>query len=176
MGARHQSERRPGPARAGEACRNQRCRQPQPGLKPGTNGPDNPLAPGTEKTLAHEEESKEAAAPSSTVDVSAMVNAPQRMTITQQGDELRIHVTTADGQQVERSFKAGATQTIAWPNGGAEASTGWHGPVFIVTTRPKKGRMREDDYALDDAGHLILTVQTRKIDIKLVYDRVRTDS
>ena len=43
----------------------------------------------------------------------------------------------------------------------------------MVTTRPKKGRNREDDYALDDQGHLILTIQTRKVDIKLVYRHPR---
>lgn len=158
-----------GPAQAASASDH----TPAPFTKPGTNGPDNPLAAGTTNVLLHEGDP----APkthTTTVDASTVVSSPQSITITQHGSEVRIHATGADGRQEERTFTAGTTQTIAWPRGGAEARSGWNGPVFIVTTHPKKGRSREDDYALDDAGHLILTIQTGKIDVKLVYDRAQT--
>ena len=43
---------------------------------------------------------------------------------------------------------------------------------------PKHGGWREDQFALDDEGHLIMTTQTRggrqaSVEMKRVYDRVR---
>jgi hypothetical protein len=158
---------------AAQSARDDRDNTPTAFGKPGSKGADNPLAAGGTNSVLHEGDSA-SATPASQVDASAMVDAPQRMSITQHGSEVHIQAATADGQQVARSFKAGATQTIPWPHGGAECSAAWRGPAFVVTTRPKKGRNREDDYALDDQGHLILTIQTRKLDIKLVYGRPRT--
>jgi hypothetical protein len=155
------------------SAREDRDKTPSPFGKPGSNGPDNPLAAGGTSSMVRERDGA-TATPAVQVDASAMVDAPQRKSITQHGSEVHIQAATTDGQQVSRAFKAGATQTIPWPRGGAECSAAWRGSAFVVTTHPKKGRTREDDYALDDQGHLILTIQTRNLDIKLVYDRART--
>lgn len=146
--------------------------------KPGTNGPDSPLAAGSTDPL-FQGDSQDPDDPDDpdlikTIDASAIVAAPQTLTITQRGSEVNIASATANGKKVRRDYMAGTIQTMPWPHGGAKCESGWRGPAFVITTRPKRGKVREDDYALDDAGHLILTIQTRKLDIKLVYDRVRT--
>jgi hypothetical protein len=155
------------------STRGDRDSSPSPFGKPGSNGPDNNPLPGNVTSRLHEENDSATATPVA-VDESAMVNAPQRMSITQHGSELHIKSADADGKEITRDFTAGATQSIPWPRGGAQCSAGWRGPAFVVTTKPKKGREREDDYALDDQGHLILTIQSRKLDIKLVYGHPRT--
>jgi hypothetical protein len=50
--------------------------------------------------------------------------------------------------------------------------------VFVVTITAKKAGWREDDFALDEDGRLIMTTQTKggrlgSLEIKRVYDRVR---
>ena len=74
---------------------------------------------------------------------------------------------------------SGTTVTIPYgKDSTATRVAGWRGPVFVVTTTPKKGPWREDDFALDEDGRLIMTTQTKgvhhgAIEIKRVFDRVR---
>lgn len=139
--------------------------------KPGQNGPNNPLSAGSTSTLFGDSAPTDTVV--QTVDDSALVEAPETMTIQQQGPLVRILTVSASGKKGTKSYTAGTIQSIPWPGGGAQCHSGWRGPAFVVTTRPKKGRERENDYALDDEGHLIMTIQARKLDVKLVYDRQR---
>jgi hypothetical protein len=101
------------------------------------------------------------------------------LSITQKGANLVVKTQMQDGTQKTDEYVAGTSTTI--PDGDdttAKRTVGWRGAVFVVTTDVKKGGTREDDFALDDSGHLIVTTQTkgsrgRDGEIKRVYDRVR---
>ena len=107
------------------------------------------------------------------------VKAPAGLSITQKDHALIVKITMSDGTQTVDEYTAGTSTTIQFGHdGSAERVAGWRGPVFVVTTTVKKGPWREDDYALDDDGRLIVTTQTKggrrgALEIKRVFDRVR---
>lgn len=111
--------------------------------------------------------------------INRLLQAPLRMSITQKDGTVVIKANMPDGTQTVDEYTAGITATIAFgPQQTAERTAGWRGPVFVVTTTVKKGPWREDDFALDEDGRLIVSTQTRggrlgKLDIKRVYDRLR---
>jgi hypothetical protein len=99
------------------------------------------------------------------------------MTIRQDGGGLTIQSKSSGGDLQTEEISAGGKRDIPFGQGTAERTAGWRGSIFVVTTRVKDGPTKEDDYALDDEGHLIVsTLMTGghlpKVDIKRVYDRV----
>jgi hypothetical protein len=113
------------------------------------------------------------------VSINRLLKAPVHMSITQKESTVIIKANMPDGTQTADEYGAGKQMAIPYGNDGtADRSVGWRGPVFVVTTTVKKGGWREDDFALDDDGRLIMTTQTKggrlgKLEIKRVYDRVR---
>jgi len=105
--------------------------------------------------------------------------ASAHLSITQQDNNLVIRSSATDGTDSVEEYKAGTSGTIPFgPDKTAQRSVGWLGPVFVITTDVKHGGWREDQLALDDEGHLIMTTQTKgghqgNIEIKRVYDRAR---
>ena len=103
----------------------------------------------------------------------------QHLSITQKGANVVIKTLMADGTQKTDEYVAGTSTTIPYvADTTAQRTVGWRDSVFVVTTNVKKGGSREDDYALDDSGHLIVTTQAkgnrgRDVEIKRVYDRAR---
>jgi hypothetical protein len=93
--------------------------------------------------------------------------APQRMNITQNGQDLSVK---AEGASLPQVYTPGAES----PCGGGQCHAHWQGAVFVVDVRPAKGHPIEESYALDDEGHLIVTIQTGKVGVKLAYDRARS--
>jgi hypothetical protein len=117
--------------------------------------------------------------PSRGMSINRLLKAPLRMSITQKDGTVVIKTNMPDGTQTVDEYTAGTTATIPFgPEQTAERTAGWRGPVFVVTTVAKKGPWREDDFALDEDGRLIVSTQTKggrlgKLDIKRVYDRLR---
>jgi hypothetical protein len=111
--------------------------------------------------------------------INRLLQAPLHMSIVQKGGSLSIKSNMADGSTTSDEYKAGFQGTIPFGNDNTAArSAGWHGPVFIVTTKVNKGSFREDDFALDEDGRLIMATYTKggklgKVDIKRVYDRAK---
>jgi hypothetical protein len=111
--------------------------------------------------------------------INRLLKPPERMSITQKAGTVFVKANMPDGTQTADEYSAGTHISIRYGNDGtADRSVGWRGPVFVVTTTIKKGGWREDDFALDDDGRLIMTTQTKggrlgKLEIKRVYDRVR---
>jgi hypothetical protein len=111
--------------------------------------------------------------------INRLLQAPLHMSIVQKGGSLTIKSNMPDGSTTSDEYKAGFQGTISFGNDNtAERSAGWRGPVFIVTTKVNKGSFREDDFALDEDGRLIMATYTKggkigKVDIKRVYDRVK---
>jgi hypothetical protein len=101
------------------------------------------------------------------------------VSITQKEGTLTIKTDMPDGTHTADEYTPGTSNTIPYGQDGTAArSVGWRGPVFVITTTAKKGGWREDDFALDDDGRLIMTTQTKggrvgTVDITRVYDRVR---
>jgi hypothetical protein len=118
-------------------------------------------------------------APSRGASINRLLKAPVHMSITQKDGKVVIRTNMPDGTQTADEYTAGTSGTITFgTDQTAERSAGWRGPVFVVTTAVKKGPWREDDFALDEDGRLIVSTQTKggrlgKLDIKRVYDRVR---
>ena len=107
--------------------------------------------------------------------VGHMLDAPQRLTITQTGGKL---VVKSDSDGTSEEFTAGEQRTIPFGPTEADRSSGWREAAFVVITKAKKGPSKEDDFALDSDGHLIFAtlvthVKKGPIDFKRVYDRVR---
>ena len=111
--------------------------------------------------------------------INRLLKAPVHVSITQKESTLILKAEMPDGTQTTDQYTAGTSNNIPYgPDSTADRSVGWRGPVFVVTTTAKKGGWREDDFALDDDGRLIMTTQTKggrlgKVDITRVYDRVR---
>ncbi|HVO48337.1 MAG TPA: hypothetical protein VMT29_18605 [Steroidobacteraceae bacterium] len=111
--------------------------------------------------------------------LSRALQAPDYLSIRQDGATVNVRFNAPDGSVVEDQFKAGTQTTIPYGNDStADRTSGWRGPVFVVTTKAKKGGMREDDYALDEDGHLIVSTYIKgghrgSIDVKRVYDRLK---
>ena len=117
--------------------------------------PAKPAGPGPQGTASH------------------MLYMPRHLTITQTGGKLEVK---ADDTTEE--YTAGEQRTIPFGRTEADRSAGWRESAFVVITKAKKGPSKEDDYALDDEGHLIFAtlvthVKKGPIDFKRVYDRVR---
>ena len=108
-----------------------------------------------------------------------LLQAPNHLSIVQNGAVVTIRSTMSDGRTFSDEYTAGKQGTVPYgADSTAERSAGWRGPVFVVTTSVKKGGTREDDYALDEDGRLIMTTQTHggragKNDLVRVYDRIR---
>jgi hypothetical protein len=111
--------------------------------------------------------------------INRFLKAPMHMSITQKDGKVVIKTNMPDGTQTVDEYTAGASDTIQLgPDQTAGRSAGWRGPVFVITTDVKKGPWREDDFALDEDGRLIVSIQTKggrlgTLEIKRVYDRVR---
>ena len=108
-----------------------------------------------------------------------LLRAPQHLSITQKDNSVTIRTNMPDGAQTVDEYTAGTSTRIPYGQGStADRSVGWRGPVFVITTNTKKDGWREDDFAIDDDGRLIMTTDTKggrlgKLEIKRVYDRVR---
>ena len=111
--------------------------------------------------------------------INRLLRAPLSMSITQNQGNVTVKTNMPDGTQTADEYAAGTKTTIPYgQDQTAERTAGWRGPVFVVTTAAKKGGSREDDFAIDDDGRLIMTTQTKggrlgKVEIKRVYDRIR---
>jgi hypothetical protein len=117
--------------------------------------------------------------PSRGASINRLLKAPLHVSITQKEGTVIIKTDMPDGTHTADEYTAGTSNTIPYgPDSTAGRSVGWRGPVFVITTAAKKGGWREDDFALDDDGRLIMTTQTKggrlgTVDITRVYDRVR---
>jgi hypothetical protein len=117
--------------------------------------------------------------PSRGASINRLLKAPMHVSITQKEGTVIIKTDMPDGTHTADEYTAGTSNTIPYgPDSTAGRSVGWRGPVFVITTAAKKGGWREDDFALDDGGRLIMTTQTKggrlgTVDITRVYDRVR---
>jgi hypothetical protein len=113
------------------------------------------------------------------VSINRLLKPPVHVSISQKEGALIIKTDMPDGTHTADEYTAGTSNTIPYgPDGTADRSVGWRGPVFVVTITAKKGGWREDDFALDEDGRLIMTTQTKggrlgSLEIKRVYDRVR---
>ncbi len=111
--------------------------------------------------------------------VNRLLRAPAHVSITQKEGTLSIKTDMPDGTHTADEYTAGTSNTIPYgPDGTADRRVGWRGPVFVITTDAKKRGWREDDFALDEDGRLIMTTQTKggrlgSVEITRVYDRVR---
>jgi hypothetical protein len=107
-----------------------------------------------------------------------LLQAPASMLITQNGGTVGIRINMPDGTATADEYTAGVNKTIPYGQGTADCSSGWRGPAFVVAVKGKKGAFREDDYALDDEGHLIVTTDLKSghfgsVELKRVYDRIK---
>ena len=111
--------------------------------------------------------------------INRVLKPPMHLSITQKEGTLTIKTDMPDGTHTADEYTAGTSNTIPYgPDSTADRSVGWRGPVFVITTKAKQGGWREDDFALDDDGRLILTTQTKggrigAVEITRVYDRMR---
>jgi len=112
--------------------------------------------------------------------INRILKAPLHVSILQKEGTLIIKTDLPDGSHTADEYTAGASNTTIpyGPDSTAERSVGWRGPVFVITTKAKKGGWREDDFALDEDGRLIITTETKggrlgKLEITRVYDRLR---
>jgi hypothetical protein len=111
--------------------------------------------------------------------INRLLKPPVHVSISQKEGTLIVKTDMPDGTHTADEYTAGTSNTIPYgPDGTADRSVGWRGPVFVVTTAAKKGGWREDDFALDEDGRLIMTTQTKggrlgSLEIKRVYDRIR---
>ncbi len=105
--------------------------------------------------------------------------APVHLSITQKDGTLTVRSNMSDGTRTADEYTAGTSGTVPFGHDQmADRIVGWRGPVFVVTLRGRKSGWREDDFALDEDGRLIVTTTTQKgrmgsIEIKRVYDRAR---
>jgi hypothetical protein len=105
------------------------------------------------------------------------LDAPDRMKIEQSGGKLTIQSKMPSGELQTDEFVSGHTSNIPIGQSTAERDVGWRDNIFVVDTKVKSGPTMEEDYALDDEGHLIMSTfmtggHMPKADIKRVYDRV----
>ncbi len=107
------------------------------------------------------------------------LRAPSHLSITQKDGNLTVRTNMPDGTQTVDEYTAGSSTTVpVGRDGSAQRNVGWRGAVFVVTTDAKQGGWREDDFALDEDGRLIMTTDTKggrggSREIKRVYDRER---
>jgi hypothetical protein len=103
---------------------------------------------------------------------------PERLAIQQSSSSVTIRANMADGTTTTEEYTMGDKRTVTYGGAPAEREVGWHGSVLVITLKGKKISL-EYDYALDDEGHLIMTIQGKgrrghAIDVKSVYDRVKS--
>jgi hypothetical protein len=118
--------------------------------------------------------------PSRGASINRFLRAPATLSITQDKGTLTVKTNMPDGTQTADVYTAGEKRTIPFgQDNTAERTSGWRGPVFVVTTSAKKFGNREDDFAIDaDDGRLIMTTLTSggklgKVAITRVYDRAK---
>ena len=112
--------------------------------------------------------------------INRFLRAPVAMSIAQDKGSLTVTTNMPDGTTTSDVYTAGEKKEIPFgQDNTAERTSGWRGPVFVVTTSAKKFGNREDDFAIDtDDGRLIMTTMTSggklgKVAITRVYDRVK---
>ena len=112
--------------------------------------------------------------------INRILKAPLHVSILQKEGTLIIKTDLPDGSHTADEYTAGTSNTTIpyGPDSTAERSVGWRGPVFVITTKAKKGGWREDDFAIDEDGRLIITTETKggrlgRLEITRVYDRLR---
>ncbi|HZO24174.1 MAG TPA: hypothetical protein VFB37_16890 [Steroidobacteraceae bacterium] len=109
--------------------------------------------------------------------LARVLAAPSLLVITQDGPKVSIRSRMADGTGSADEFVAGTKAKVPYgKDSTAERESGWRGPVFVTTTKTNSG-WREDDYALDEDGRLIVTSDIKaghlkQLEIKHVYDRI----
>ncbi len=106
-----------------------------------------------------------------------LLEVPVHMTIEQKGNRLTIQSKSSGGDVHTDELVSGHSTDIPLGQSTADRDVGWRGNIFVVDTKVKSGPTREDDYALDDEGHLIVSTfvsggHVPKSQIKRVYDRV----
>ncbi len=135
-------------------------------------------APGIGQAVPLPPVNNPSAVPARNSPLARLLEAPNYLSIAQSGAKVVIRTNMPDGTKTSDEYTAGARDTVpVGKNGTVERSAGWRGPVFVVTTKTKKG-WREDDYALDEDGRLIVTTDMKvrrvgNIEIKHVYDRLK---
>jgi len=98
---------------------------------------------------------------------TAVNTVPQRLSIKQDGP--RFHIDSGNPPE-PREYTTSAQASCS---NDARCSAGWRGPVFVVDSHPEGKKAREETYALDSQGHLILTIESGNVYAKLAYDRDR---
>ncbi len=106
-----------------------------------------------------------------------LLDVPVRMTIEQKGNRLTIQSRSSSGDVHTDELVSGHSTDIPVGQSTADRDVGWRGNILVVDTKVKSGPTREDDYALDDEGHLIVSTfvsgsHVPKSQFKRVYDRV----
>jgi|SRR5579863_406063 len=107
-----------------------------------------------------------------------LLQAPELLQITQEGVKITIRTKMSDGRLTSDEYTAGTDGPITYGHDAtAQRRVGWRGSVLVITTKAKNG-WREDDYALDEDGRLIVTSdikagRIRQFEIKRVYDRIK---
>jgi len=110
--------------------------------------------------------------------VGQLLYAADHLAIDQTGDKMTIQRKGSGGQLTTDEYTFGDKSSVTLGQATAERTTGWKGNVFVIETKAKGGPAKEEDFALDDEGHLIVTTflsgsRVPKVEIKRVYDRVR---
>lgn len=142
------------------------------GLPPAGSDPSTALPPGANGPAPQSGTSTEASR------LGRLLPAPAYLLITQDGGRINIKSSMPDGTVTSEDFTAGQKVTVPFGEDTAERVMGWRGPVFIVTTKARKGGEMENDYALDEDGKLIVATELRAghlkkpLDIKRVYDKM----
>jgi hypothetical protein len=110
--------------------------------------------------------------------VGQLLYASDHLAIDQHGGKMTIQRKGSSGQLTTDEYTFGDKSPVTLGQDAAERTTGWKGSVFVIGTKAKSGPAKEEDFALDDEGHLIVTTflsgsRVPKVEIKRVYDRVR---
>lgn len=102
---------------------------------------------------------------------SSMIEAPARMSISLQGTRFTIkHDETSD------SYTAGSKSVVSFGRDVADRIAGWSGNQFVVSTRGVEGGAKEERYALQPDGRLLLVTKLSgeflpDVEVKRIYDR-----
>lgn len=105
-------------------------------------------------------------------ELEELARSPERLTVFQEGSQLRIEFNDTDVQ-----YRAGVKSVVSYGRGVADRSAGWKGRTFIVVTKAVDGARQEKRFELDDSGRLIISTELSgwgggKIKMRQVYDRV----
>jgi hypothetical protein len=110
--------------------------------------------------------------------VGQLLYASEHLAINQNGGGITIQRKDASGELTTDEYTFGDKSPVTLGRDPAERTTGWKDRVFVIDTKAKGGPSKEEDFALDDDGHLIVTTflsgsRVPKVEIKRVYDRVK---